>query len=349
MVFLDATVKPIPAFLNLFSSESYNISRFNEKLFHKKIRQVLEETTYDIIQLESLFMAPYLETIRKYSKAKVVLRTHNVEFLIWERLAGTETGILRKWYLNLLARKLKNYETSVLNNFDGVIALTAEDEKLLRISDCRVPLLVSPIGLDAANYQQEPVSQFEPYLFHLGSMDWLPNIEAVDWFLQNVFPELKTRLTGYKVFLAGKNMGDVYLKNADPNLIVSGRVDDSKAFMKGKPIMIVPLLSGGGMRVKIIEGLALGKAIISTSIGAEGIQYSNGKDILIADTPEKFCDAIIKCLSDPGFCKSLGANARVLFEEVYENGVIGNKVIRFYSDLNAPVNSERNNEFVQNH
>lgn len=336
-VYLDASVNAFDAFLNLFNSNSYNISRFDIPEFHFLIKEVLEKEKFDIIQLESLFVTPYIETIRKYSSAKIVLRAHNVEYVIWQRLALSETKPLKKWYLNLLASKLKKYENSVLNKLNAIVALTADDKLLFRNADKNIPLLVSPIGLDIDNYPLSQISKSSLSVFHLGSMDWLPNIEAVDWFLQNVYPSIKKNHPEIKIHLAGKAMPERIFELGNDSLLVSGRVDDSRLFMSDKAIMIVPLLSGGGMRVKIIEGLAMGKTIISTTIGAEGIAYENNKNILIADTPDEFYDAIIKCASDVNFCEKIGNEARILAERVYENKIVGQQVIDFYNTL--PVTS----------
>jgi glycosyltransferase involved in cell wall biosynthesis len=304
---------------------------------HDELRRILNESKFDIIQLESLFMAPYIDTIRKYSSAKVVLRAHNVEYRIWERLAQSIGSPIKKWYLNLLAKRLKKYECSVLNKFDGIVALTKDDENLFRTSGCTIPVFVSPIGLDTNNYNFSPSNTGLQSVFHLGSMDWLPNIEAIDWFIENVFPLLvpDSHTKKYSIYLAGKNMPDRFFKLNSDNLIVSGRVDDAKGFMVDKQIMIVPLLSGGGMRVKIIEGMAMGKTIISTTIGAEGIQYENGKNILIANTPSEFSMAILKCITDTDFCLSTGASARLLAIEKYDNHVVGSGVLEFYNTLQA--------------
>lgn len=228
MVYLDASVRILPAFLNIFSSESYNISRFDIKLFHEKLQQVLTAEKFDIIQLESLFVAPYVDTIRKYSTAKIIFRAHNVEFLIWERLAASEKNFLKKTYLELLSKRLKQYELSVINKFDGIVLLTNDDKSLLGDTLRNMPVLVSPIGLDTKKYPVVNTINNKPVLFHLASMDWLPNIEAADWFLNNVYPILLTKISDFKIYFAGKSMPERLLKSADEHLIITGRVDDSK-------------------------------------------------------------------------------------------------------------------------
>ncbi len=333
VVYLDATVKPLSALFNLIQNKSYNISRFDSPDFHRTIKAILEKEQFDIIQLESLFMTPYINTIHKYSQALLVLRAHNVEYVIWERLALATKSSMRKWYLTMLASRLKKYEMNIIKKLDAIVVLTSDDNKTIKDAGCNVPVLVSPIGLDMEKYSVQAVDTELPSVFHLGSMDWMPNIEGVSWFIDHVYPLITKNNHSFKIFLAGKAMPDNFMKLANEQLVVSGRVDDSKAFMADKSIMIVPLLSGGGMRVKIIEGLAMGKTIISTTIGAEGIKYTNGKDILIADSPEEFYAAIVKCTSDISFCKEIGRNGRKLAENVYENEIIGKELLQFYTSI----------------
>ncbi len=335
LVYLDATVRPVPAFLNLLGGGSYNVSRFKTQLFKDTLEQLLDREQFDVIQLESLFMTPYLQTIRKKSKAPVILRSHNVEFQIWQRLASTEKNSFKKWYLTLLSTRLKNYEATVVNQLDGIIALTAEDKLLYEQVGCRVPVTVSPIGLDTEQYPVNKNSGQQLSVVHLGSMDWLPNIEGVDWFLNEVYPKLRNDQSEIPIFLAGKNMPERIFALEKSGLHIQGRIDDAKKFLFDKQIMIVPLLSGGGMRVKILEGMAMGKTIISTSIGAEGIRCENEKNILIADSPEEFRNAIIKCLENPEFTYAIGNQARLLAESEYENKVIGSGIMKFYNSLSG--------------
>lgn len=332
-VFLDATVKPIPALLNLFSDKSYNISRFDIPEFHAELEKVLKEETFDIIQMESLFMTPYLSTIRNHSKAKVVLRAHNVEYLIWKRLAAAAGNPVRKWYLDFLAERLKNYEHAVLNKLDAIIVLTPDDKQLIEKSGTHAPVLVAPIGLDTEKYVPQHDTSDSVQLFHLGSMDWLPNIEAVDWFLKEVFPMVREKFPDLQIHLAGKSMPSRIFSLADKQLHVYGRIDDARKFMQDKSVMLVPLLSGGGMRVKIIEGMALGKTIISTRVGAEGIQYSDGINLITADSPTSFFEAISNCVLNKEYCTSIGRQARILAENHYENKVLGDQVLSFYQSV----------------
>lgn len=332
LVYLDATVKILPALISLVAGSSYNMSRFNTKLFRETLEQLLDREEFDIIQLESLYMTPYLETIRKKSKATVILRSHNVEFLIWQRLALSEKNIFRKWYLDILSKQLKKYETTISNQLDGIVALTEEDKKLYDQMNCKVPMVVLPIGVDTEKYKVH-ADDSQIKIVHLGSMDYLPNIEGVNWFLENIYTGLVIASPSVRIYLAGKNMPDEIFSMANDNLKVDGRIDDAKSYLLDKQVMIVPLLSGGGMRVKIIEGMAMGKTIISTAVGAEGIKYIHGKNILIADTPQEFINAIISCINNPEMAKAIGREARLLAETIYENKIIGTDMIKFYHSI----------------
>lgn len=331
-VYIDTAIRISAAFFNLFTDKSYNIERFISDDFDSKLAEILQEEEYDIVQLESLFVAPYLGTIRKYSKAKVVLRSHNVEFEIWQRRSAACKNPLKKAYLSLLTTRLKKYEIDHMNKYDAIACITTRDMEMQEELGSAVPMTDIPIGVDeikdAIVEIADPVS-----LFHLGSMDWMPNLEAIEWFLNDVWGDVKKALPEIKLHLAGKGMPQWLMNTTDPNMETMGHIKDARQYMNNNGIMIVPLLSGSGMRVKIIEGMALGKVIISTAIGAEGIEYEHGKDIFIADTPNEFVEAIVKCSTDIDLCKAVGRNAKELVRNKYDNIVISQKLIEFYKSL----------------
>jgi glycosyltransferase involved in cell wall biosynthesis len=335
-VFVDTDVKIIPAFTNLFSKGSYNISRFESDEFKLVLNETLATNRYDAVIVESLFMAPYLVTVREHTKAPVFLRAHNVEYIIWERLAKHCNNPFKKQYLKFLAARLKKYETEMINRFDGIIAISKQDEEWFRKLGCKVPIHIAPVSVETDSYSLSIVNSTKMIAFHLGSMDWMPNAEGVNWFLEEVYPLLPSD-SGFSIVVAGKGMPQRIFDRARGNLEVLGKVDDARQFMAGKQIMLVPLLSGGGMRVKIIEGLAMGKTIITTSTGAEGIDYTDGLDILIADDPVKFATQIRNCINDPDWCLKIGEQARNLAVKYYDNKVIGKRVVEFLSNPAGPI------------
>ena len=334
-VFLDASVNAWDAFTNLFKpNESYNIVRFDSAAFHQKLKEILQSETFDFILFEGLFLSPYLQTVRTFSKAKCILRAHNVEWLIWKRLAKATKNPLKKTYLYFLSDRLKRYENKVINNFDAIVAISELDKNLFLKDGCNIPIEVAPTGMNTAKYKNiEQMDADSLSLFHLGSMDWLPNIEAVDWLLKDIWPMIQQKSNKVHLFLAGKNMNPKYFNIKSENLIVAGEIKDALKFMENKQIMVVPLLSGGGIRIKILEGLAAGKVIVSTSTGAEGINYSDKKNILIADTPEDFTKTILSLLNNPNLLNNIAREAQILARTQYDNILIGKKLAGFLKTI----------------
>lgn len=332
--FIDTSIHPLDAFKNIFQRGSYNIERFIDASVAEDLITILKSRDFDIVQLETLFATGYIDIIRRHSKAKVILRAHNVEHIIWQRLARSEKNILKKVYLRFLARRLKTYELGVLKKIDGLVPITPVDEKIFSELRFSKPMLTLPLGIDLHDYPL-PSKKSEVALFHLGSMDWLPNIEGVKWFLEKCWPEIHRRHPELKLYLAGRNFPEEIRSAKHPNVVCEGRIENANEYISNKQIMIVPLLSGSGMRVKIIQGLALGRTVISTTIGAEGIDVTNGTNILIADTPEQFSVQIDQCLSDHSFAENIGLSGRRLVESNYSNQAVGTKLSRFYSQLPA--------------
>ncbi|MGD0712468.1 MAG: hypothetical protein ABR968_14930, partial [Bacteroidales bacterium] len=175
-VFIDTEIKINKAFLNLFSDRSYHIERFISKEFDTKIKQILSADTYDIIQLESIYVAPYINTIRKYSEAKIVLRTHNIEHLIWKRIANNCSNPVKKAYLKHLQKTLKNFEFNAFNMVDGIASISIVDtDFIFKHARCNIPITTIPIGIDQTLIKDSVSKREFPVLFHLGSMDWIPN------------------------------------------------------------------------------------------------------------------------------------------------------------------------------
>jgi glycosyltransferase involved in cell wall biosynthesis len=170
-------------------------------------------------------------------------------------------------------------------------------------------------------------------VYHLGSMDWLPNLEAIAWFFENVYPIIIKRGCPVKFSIAGSNMPPWVYKYRSANMEILGTIKKPLEYQADKSIMMVPLWSGSGIRAKIIEGLALGKTIISTTIGAQGIEYEVGENILIADTPSSFAEQIIQCYLTPGLCREIGYNARKLSESRYHFMNTAKKMVGFYNQL----------------
>ena len=317
------------------SRRSHNVFRFYKAAAVSQLKNLLRKDKFDVIQFEGLFVVPYLPLIRQLSDAKVVYRAHNIEYQIWEQQAFAEKFPLRKLYLNYLSAKLRQFEFDNMNKFDGIATLNEADLRELKYQGCSVRMENVSVMLDPEDYKPDTGAAEALSLFHLGSMDWLPNREGLEWFLDHVWNDLEKLNVGLTLHVAGSNIPPEIEELADNDIMVYPHLEDAKAFMNSKSIMVVPLQSGSGMRVKIIEGMAMKKCIISTSLGAEGIRYEHGKNILIADTADDFYRYILQCATDSGLVERIGEYARLLFERDHHIEPIARKMMNFYGKLIA--------------
>lgn len=332
LVDVDLAIKPVPAFLNLFTGKSYHVERFISDNFRSKLKEILTKQDYDIVQIETLFMSPYINTIREFSSATIVLRAHNIEHLIWKRVASITKNPIKKAYINHLARTLENYEKGILNKYDGIIPISSKDESFFKKESTK-PVTTISFGVNTGNLTNSDTSESEHALFHIGSMNWIPNEEGIKWFLEHVWPVVNKEIPNLKLYLAGRAMPDWLNELDQNNVVVVGEVPDAYSFIRSKTISIAPLFSGSGIRIKIIESMALGKAVISTTIGAEGINYTNNKNIMIADDVKSTVDAIVQLATNRNECDTIGKNARALILEDHDNKKLIERLVRFYHEV----------------
>lgn len=329
--YVDLSVKPLAAAVSMLCGESYHVKRFRSEAFAARLRAILEQETFDVVHLESLFMTPYVPLIRSLSDAKVVLRSHNVEHVIWQRVAASTPRGFKRWYLKHLALALRAYELEHVNDYDGVVCITKGDADYFRQHGCRRPLTSIPFGVepdDAANVDVEPAS-----LFHIGAMDWMPNRESIEWLLDEVWPVVHREVPQAHLYLAGRKMPQKWMDTPMDGVTVVGEVPDAGYFIAGKQINVVPLLSGSGIRVKIIEAMAAGKAVVTTTVGAQGIDYTEGENLLVADTPAQFAAQIKRLVDDQEYCHSVGEAAARLVAEHYDVKRLTAQLLQFYDKI----------------
>jgi glycosyltransferase involved in cell wall biosynthesis len=329
-VFVDTSINLVDAFSALVTSDSYNISRFFSPDFDRKLIEVLKSHKFDVVQLESLFMTPYIGTIRRTSRAKIVLRSHNLEYIIWENLAKGTKNLPKKTYLKILASQLKKYELNVIKDVDGIATISSEDYKKYISFKSDKPIANIPFGVDLKKYRAGKEKTEENSIFHIGAMDWAPNVEGVDWFIKNVWPVVHKKNKQLKFYIAGKAMPDKYGKLESKNIFCLGEVENARAFMDSKKLMVVPLLSAGGIRVKIIEGMALRKCIVSTQTGADGIDFKIDKNIAIANDAPAFAAKILELFNDPAAMDKMAGEARLLAQNKYDNNLLSRDLLNFY-------------------
>lgn len=333
LVDVPARINIIGALANfIFSGKPYNAVRFIDRKFGKALAQLLDGNTYDVIQLEGLYVCPYIPIIRRKSKATIVYRSHNIEFEIWERAAQMASG-LRKFYLRNLSKRIKRFEIALINHYDLLVPITERDGELLDNLGNTRKKHISQTGIDASVLVPNSKNLEHPSLFHIGSLEWAPNQEGLVWFLANCWAEIHQKYPSLRFYIAGRN-APLWLQNkfSLPNVIFEGEVADAYQFINSKSIMLVPLFSGSGMRIKIIEGMALGKSIVTTPIGAEGIGVSANENIVIAENAAEFVSKISQLVEDQDFYERIGRNAIEFILEKFDNLAAAAKLIEFYKE-----------------
>lgn len=332
LTYINLSVKPLQAFLNLFTTKSYHVERFISKSFENKLVQILDNSDFDIVQIELLYMSPYIPIIRKLSNAKIILRAHNIEHLIWERLTESESNPIKRFYLNHLASTLKKYEHDVLSEYDGIVPITKKDAEFFKaVSD--TPVCAVSFGINISSFSKTNSTTPENAPFHIGAMNWLPNEEGIKWFLEKVWPIVREVEPEMPLYLAGREMPEWIKTDERQNIHVVGEVPDAYDFIRSKSISIAPLLSGSGIRIKIIESMAMARAVVSSSIGAEGINCTTGENIMIADSPEDFAQSLTELYRNPDQARQIGINAKELISQEHNTTKIIHRLVSFYQEI----------------
>lgn len=319
-VWMNTKINLFKALLNLlFSPLPYNAVRFISGRFKKALADTLKRENPDLIILENLYPAAYLNLIRKLSDSPVAYRAHNIEYEIWQRTAENTNGI-KRWYLEILARRIRKFETRLINQYDLLIPITERDAASLDQMGNTKPVFVLPTGYYPAKKEPVPIIGGSPAIAHLGALDWLPNQEGLTWFINKVWPTLKEKIPGIEFHIAGRNAPAWFVRDiAADGIIFHGEIDDAETFITKYAVHVVPLLSGSGMRIKIVEAMAYGRAVVTSSLGTEGIDTESDVNILIADNQEDFAKHIIHLMEDTEFCRRIGGNAFTFVRQKLDN------------------------------
>ena len=285
----------------------------------------------DLVHLDILAVAGLLERVPK--DVPTVLNEHNVESLLAHKRVDIEKRPLHRWLLRLKNRGLESFERSACARADRVLACSQEDaERLLALAPgCRVSVVPNGVDLKAFRPGSPGIEKGGSMVF-VGHMDWFPNRDGIEFFIAEVLPLLKAHYN-LNLEVIGRNPNPSVPKAESGRVKFSGFVDDLQARVQRAAVFIVPLRAGSGTRLKILEAMAMGKAIVSTRIGAEGIGLVDGDSACLVDTAEEFADAINRLLNDPELRDRLGRRARHLAEQHYGWTVIGERLLATYDSL----------------
>ena len=295
--------------LNFLSRLPYAIKKYESAGMRQEIAQRASLQSFDILVCD--FLAPAVNVPENLNCASVLFQ-HNVEAMIWKRHSEVQSNPLKKAYLFGQWLKMRSFEKKACARFDSVVAVSRDDRELMQSEYSVEAIYDVPTGVDTDFFQPSRQVQRVPNsLVFTGSMDWLPNEDAIRYFTEQIMPRIRQEIPNVTLTVVGRNPypGLVELNERDPSIIVTGRVDDVRPYMERAAAYIVPLRIGGGTRLKIFEAMAMEQAIVSTTIGAEGLPVRDGVELLLADTPESFAQAVISLLRKEPLAKELGDRA----------------------------------------
>lgn len=287
---------------NVFSSLPYVLARYRSENMQAEVQEEDNPARHDVIVCDFLTPAVNLFPVSRTQprpRLKVLLFQHNVEAQIWERLWQQQCHPLQRWYFRLQWQRLRAWEQRLCARCDGVVAVSDTDAARFRQDYGLTNVLGSvPTGVDVDYFAQIPPHPLPGRIAFLGSMDWLPNVDAVQWWLEAIWPRVKQRCPGASFCIIGRHPPPAIASwpQRDASVHVTGTVPDVRPHLAQAQVMVVPLRAGGGTRIKIYEAMAAGLPVVSTRIGAEGLPLPEGETILLADAPEEFAAAVADLL-----------------------------------------------------
>jgi polysaccharide biosynthesis protein PslH len=292
---------------NLISPLPYAIKKYESAEMRRLVHE--RATECDLVVCD--FLAPAINVPAQLACASLLFQ-HNVEAMIWKRHYEVQSNPLKRAYLHAQWRKMRDFERKTCREFDTVVAVSREDRDLMGHEYGLDAVFDIPTGVDTEYFKPTGTVQPKPFnLVFTGSMDWLPNEDAMRYFTEQILPVIKKEIPSVTLTVVGRNPypGLLELSARDPSIDVTGRVDDVRPYIEAAAAYIVPLRIGGGTRLKIYEAMAMGKPLVSTTVGAEGLPLRDGDELILADTPEAFAGSVVRVLHDHVFADRLGQRA----------------------------------------
>lgn len=318
-------------FLNLFSPFPFSVTKHHSRAFQRQFDELLKEDSWDLIQCE---WTPYARFLTHTPTVPILMATHNVESQIWARRADHTGNPFAKVFFRTQEWKMRRFEKQALLRASAATVVTKLDLSTLRNWGVENVNLV-PNGVDLETYCPIAEEEREDELLFLASLDWYPNVDALDYFVKNILPIVRARRPGAKLRIVGRKPAESLIKQYSglPGIDFIGEVKEVRSHLARATVVIVPLRIGGGSRIKILEALAAGKAVISTTIGAEGLDVVSGEHLLVADSPAAFAGGIEELLASTTLRRRLSNNGRKLVTDRYGWDQIANRLESIWYDV----------------
>jgi len=317
---------------NLFSMHPYSERKYCQPHIARKLREHLLQQSYDVIVCDFLLTAGVIPWDLPGLR---VLFTHNIEAQIWKRHFQVAQNPIWKAACYREFRTMERMEHHYLNSAEHVLAVSEADREAFATVISKSKISVVPTGVDSEYFRPMPEREEPNTLVFTGSMDWMPNEDGIFYFVREVLPLIREEISDVNLWVVGRRPSAKLRKLAEqiPGLTVTGRVEDIRPYMAKASVYVVPLLVGGGTRLKIFEAMAMGKAVVSTSIGAEGLPVVPGRDIVLADQSKDFADQTVALLRNAAKREELGGSARRLVERNYSWSAVGARLSEDLTNL----------------
>jgi sugar transferase (PEP-CTERM/EpsH1 system associated) len=292
-----------------------HIRKWRSPMVSREVARLLRTEPFDLCVADFLISTP---NIPLDGPVSTVLFAHNVEHMIWKRLSQVEPRRWRRALLELEWRKMLRYEAQTCTRLPLAIAVSEVDRAVLAAHAPRARVCAVPTGVDTTYFTPNGSEEQPGALVFTGAMDWFPNEDGIAQFVETVFPRIRAAAPDTSLTVVGRNPGPrVRQLSAVPGVRVTGTVDDVRPYVAAAAVYVVPLRVGGGTRLKIFEALAMGKAVVSSTVGAEGLPLTPGTHFVQADDPAQFADSVVALLRDPTRRRALGSAGRTLVEQRY--------------------------------
>lgn len=299
----------------------------------RELHELVARERFDVLQVEETLLAPYATSLPRGSDAKTLLVFHNIHFVQAARIARLERSRRLRLWRSANARMMRTYEPAIAARFDRSVAVSQVDRALLLEAAPGLTVDVLPNGVDTVALRPLPEPPDRRALVFVGTLNYRPCIDAVQWLAREILPILRRQFADLDLWIVGKEPAQDVLALEQEGVFVTGHVEDVTPYYRRAAVAVVPLRAGGGSRLKILEAMALGRPVVSTTIGAEGLEVANGTEILLADEAEPFAVAIARLLTEGDTWRSLAANARRFVEERHAWDVIAQRQLDIYDEL----------------
>ena len=330
----SALARPLQAIQFLLQGTPPELRLYETKGMIDALRDLTHRVEFDIIQFEDSYMAHYQEYLPAGWQGKRILTFIDIAYRQYDRIYRIETKILRKLRLWLYSRMMYNWEPQYAGNFDLSVTMSDIDRDLLLSRNSSLNITTIPNGVDTHEFQPLPMPvDGSNNLVYVGNMSYRPNADAVTYFCEEILPLIHQKIPNVQFWIVGNQpLPEVYeLQNEFVH--VTGRVEDVQPFYQKSSVCVIPLRAGSGTRLKILEAMALGRPIVSTSVGAEGIDITDGDNILIGDDPQTFASHIVHLLQDQATWQRITTQARQFAVDNYDWDSITDKLLKTFDSL----------------